>query len=261
MVNISNNSNQRVTVSTSNNNSVNASVTNSNDVNANTNGNAQLARSWAIGEGLIQNEDYSSKYYANKAKTSEEIVLDAESNINVSVKAAQEYAASAEESKELAKQYAQDSIFGMMWVEISSEDFEYVSQDKYTHTIDKPLAVAGVFKLNNGEKELVANADITVTSTTTTISLQDAIDCYLLATTAIITDEQDLSDIYDKQFTFSQAIADNTWVIEHNLNKVPSVTVIDSVGNIQLPEDIVIDSLNQITLVFLASFTGHAYLN
>ena len=77
MVNISNNQNQRVSVSTSNNNSVSASSPKANDVNAGTNANAQLARSWAIGEGLIQGEDYSSKYYAGKAKESADIAASA----------------------------------------------------------------------------------------------------------------------------------------------------------------------------------------
>lgn len=51
---------------------VNITTPNTNSVNANTMGNSQRARSWAIGEGLIDGEDYSAKHYAQLAKEIEE---------------------------------------------------------------------------------------------------------------------------------------------------------------------------------------------
>ena len=44
-------------------------------------GNSQRARSWAIGEGLIDGEDYSAKHYAQLAKVSEDIASGAIANI------------------------------------------------------------------------------------------------------------------------------------------------------------------------------------
>lgn len=62
-------------------------------------------------------------------------------------------------------------------------------------------------------------------------------------------------------YTHDQAIASDKWVIEHNLNKRPSCHVVDSAGNIQMPNEIVYDSDNQVTIYFISSFAGYAYLN
>ena len=70
-----------VNLSSNNTNNVNITTPNTNSVNANTMGNSQRARSWAIGEGLIDGEDYSAKHYAQLAKVSEDIASGAIANI------------------------------------------------------------------------------------------------------------------------------------------------------------------------------------
>lgn len=67
--------------------------------------------------------------------------------------------------------------------------------------------------------------------------------------------------VTSKTYVYEQAIASDTWVITHNLNKQPSVAVADSAGSIQIPNEIVINDENTITLYFLAAFAGKAYLN
>lgn len=64
-----------------------------------------------------------------------------------------------------------------------------------------------------------------------------------------------------KTFVFEQGIASVEWEIEHNLNKYPSVFVVDSAGTVQIPDTIQYDSENKMTLTFLAAFAGKAYLN
>lgn len=64
----------------------------------------------------------------------------------------------------------------------------------------------------------------------------------------------------DKHFTFEQAIPAMSWVIVHNLNKYPSVSVTDSAGSEVICE-VEYDSLNQVTLTMSAAFAGKAYLN
>lgn len=64
----------------------------------------------------------------------------------------------------------------------------------------------------------------------------------------------------DKHFAYQQNIADTLWIINHNLNKIPSPIVIDSGGSIVEGEMIIIDA-NTIHLQFSAAFTGTAYLN
>ncbi len=66
-------------------------------------------------------------------------------------------------------------------------------------------------------------------------------------------------------FTHDQGSAAHTWVITHNLNKHPSVTVIDSAGTVVIG-NMEYNSSNQITLTFyskavLVEFAGKAYLN
>lgn len=62
-------------------------------------------------------------------------------------------------------------------------------------------------------------------------------------------------------FVFEQGLASDTWVIEHNLNKRPSIIVVDSLDRVQVPDDIYYNSDNQMTVTFLAAFAGKAYLN
>ena len=64
----------------------------------------------------------------------------------------------------------------------------------------------------------------------------------------------------DKTFLFTQNTATNTWVIQHNLNKYPAVTVMDSSGNV-VTGDITYDDENQVTITFKGGFKGKATLN
>lgn len=57
-----------------------------------------------------------------------------------------------------------------------------------------------------------------------------------------------------------QPSASDTWVIEHNMNRYPSVTVVDSAGTEVIGEKIY-NSENQVTLKFSSPFAGKAYLN
>lgn len=64
----------------------------------------------------------------------------------------------------------------------------------------------------------------------------------------------------DTHYTHVQAVASDTWVIDHNLGKYPSVSVVDSAN------DEVEGSVNHVNpmrviLVFSAPFSGKAFLN
>ena len=61
-------------------------------------------------------------------------------------------------------------------------------------------------------------------------------------------------------FVFEQAIASDTWIIEHNMNKYPSVTLTDSDGEIFFA-NIEYTSANQVVVNLEAATTGYAYLN
>ena len=64
----------------------------------------------------------------------------------------------------------------------------------------------------------------------------------------------------DKHFTYDQEVPSDTWVIEHNLGKEPSVSVVDSAGNI-VEGDYNYVNTNKVILSFSSAFSGKAYLN
>ena len=64
----------------------------------------------------------------------------------------------------------------------------------------------------------------------------------------------------DKSFLYIQESASDTWVITHNLDKRPSVTVVDS-GSSVVYGNTTYNGANQITINFSAPFSGVAYLN
>jgi hypothetical protein len=64
----------------------------------------------------------------------------------------------------------------------------------------------------------------------------------------------------DKTFVFNQAVPSTTWAITHNLEKFPSITVIDSGNTVVIGQYTYINN-NNVTLTFSAAFAGKAYLN
>ncbi len=80
-----------------------------------------------------------------------------------------------------------------------------------------------------------------------------------LATT-IGADVKDLYTKTDKTLELKQQIPSDTWVLVHNLNKYPSVTIVDSSGE-EVIGSIKHDSVNQVTATFSAAFSGSAFFN
>ena len=64
----------------------------------------------------------------------------------------------------------------------------------------------------------------------------------------------------DAEYIHEQSVSSSNWKIPHNLNKFPSVMIIDSAGS-EVKGDIVYDDKNNLHIKFSAGFTGKAYLN
>lgn len=62
-----------------------------------------------------------------------------------------------------------------------------------------------------------------------------------------------------KNYTHQQLSAMDTWVIQHNLNRLPSVTITDSAGTVVVGDVKHID-LNTTEVSFTSGFAGTAYL-
>lgn len=65
---------------------------------------------------------------------------------------------------------------------------------------------------------------------------------------------------HNHSYIHDQGIALNVWIITHNLNRKPSITVVDSGGTVVYGEYTYIDN-NTIKITFNATFSGKAYLN
>lgn len=69
-----------------------------------------------------------------------------------------------------------------------------------------------------------------------------------------------VGETVDKNFVYTQNVASATWVVTHNLNKFPSVSVVDS-ANTLVNGQVEYNSLNEVTISFRAAFTGKAFFN
>jgi hypothetical protein len=61
-------------------------------------------------------------------------------------------------------------------------------------------------------------------------------------------------------FVFAQATPSASWSIAHNLNRFPSVVVVDSSGRM-VEGDVTYVDANNVSVGFAAGFSGTAYLN
>lgn len=67
-------------------------------------------------------------------------------------------------------------------------------------------------------------------------------------------------EMADKTYVHSQPNASAEWSVVHNLNKFPSVTVVDSAGSIVVG-DVEYVNMNTVVIKFMAPFSGKAYFN
>ena len=88
----------------------------------------------------------------------------------------------------------------------------------------------------------------TVSQPTQTVTVLDKYSIVGLGTSA------------DKNYVHLQSSPASTWTVTHNLNKRPSVTVVDSAEEIVFGEVEYISD-NQVTLTFAGACSGKAYFN
>ena len=64
----------------------------------------------------------------------------------------------------------------------------------------------------------------------------------------------------DQTYVFVQSVPSTTWTITHNLNKYPSVSVVN-INNVVMYGEITYISPSQLQIEFSAGFSGKAYMN
>lgn len=76
----------------------------------------------------------------------------------------------------------------------------------------------------------------------------------------VIPVEIDTKGAGDKHYTHIQRVASDVWTVKHNLNKYPSITVVDSAETVVIGDAEYLD-LNTVRLTFIGAFAGKAYFN
>lgn len=173
----------------------------------------------------------------------------------------------AEDSE--AKDYERDIIFLYKKVVEWADDF-YVGDkklDKVVERLDVKINIYGYGKLTPIYSDIVINNSISQTTPyvlkTTLLDLGPG----LLGSTDFSGSkvEIDLDIAYIKaqvreHYVHEQQVASTTWTVNHNMDKYPSVNIVDS-ANDEVTGEVKYNSLNQITITFTAAFSGKAYLN
>lgn len=71
---------------------------------------------------------------------------------------------------------------------------------------------------------------------------------------------KDLKIDGDKTYVHYQNVQSDAWEIQHNLDKYPSITVVDSANNIVVGDIRYVDT-NNVVVTFTAPFSGKAFCN
>lgn len=136
----------------------------------------------------------------------------------------------------------------------------YTLEDYLPTMAGKPIMIAQTDNLDNfGIYELVS-----IVRDTTETEFFNVTLAYKLGHGGLVLDKFYGISLYvdggDKNFVFTQSAAESVWNVNHNLDKFPSVTVIDSGSNVVYGE-VTYDDINNLTITFSGAFSGKAYIN
>ncbi len=108
-------------------------------------------------------------------------------------------------------------------------------------------------KFNFCKKKIVADYELKKKDITANFNLN------ITPSVSQFVTKEELEEATDT-FVFEQGIASDTWVIEHNLGKHPSVTVVDTAGTV-FTASVEYNSDNVCTVYINGATKGKAYLN
>ena len=116
-----------------------------------------------------------------------------------------------------------------------------------TSDIDKPVSTAQQTALDGkvDDAQVLTNVPVGALFTDTVYTLPATLPAAM---------------IVNSHFVYSQILASQEWIVDHTLGKYPSVSVVDSSGNLVIG-GIHYISDNQLVLTFSSEFSGKAYLN
>jgi hypothetical protein len=76
----------------------------------------------------------------------------------------------------------------------------------------------------------------------------------------VTSSEKTILENFSYNYIHDQMVANDTWVINHNMSKYPSVTVVDSSNSVCIG-DVEYTTSNSLVVRFIGGFAGKAYLN
>lgn len=139
----------------------------------------------------------------------------------------------------------------LRWFLIKEEDWVQ-DGDKYRYVYSGAYAIVDLFK-GNGSNRVKVDVDIDIVSGINYIYSLEPFDGFILCSST--------SELIPAQeYIHEQAEPSSVWIIEHNLNTHPSITVVDSSGDV-VDGDWNYRDNNTVVLSFTAPFSGVAYLN
>jgi hypothetical protein len=95
------------------------------------------------------------------------------------------------------------------------------------------------------------------------IGVQNSLPGRIISTEQTVQEKEcsgSISGLFAATYIHDQAIPANVWEVSHNLGKYPSVSIVDSAGNVVVGE-VQYKTNNQIFIYFTSAFGGKAYLN
>lgn len=206
------------------------------------------------GTGFVSSEydpDELAETAIEQAASAAQSVLDAKEQADIAKGYAEdsdESATNSANSADASQWYYEHARFGKERVDFLTSDWS-VSGDYYTITVNNGKYVDEIYKKNGSNYDLVANVDVIKGDTTSTIKSIAPFDGFYLLT---------FPDTVS--YTHNQETPALTWTINHNMDKYPSVTIVDDNGIVMVGTVQYVSS-NQVVVTFLEAVSGKAYLN
>ena len=85
-------------------------------------------------------------------------------------------------------------------------------------------------------------------------------NCHPVNAITGLSDELDRLSVLASGYVHEQGVASAVWTVQHNLNKYPSVNVVDSAGN-EIISEVTYNDENSVTITMNGASKGRAYLN
>lgn len=107
------------------------------------------------------------------------------------------------------------------------------------------LDAANTTKLTEAYNNIIRSVGVTTTPVDQTITLTTESGSTITTT-------------FNTSYIHTQTIAANQWIVNHNLNKYPKVTIVNDI-NVEVIGDIVYTNTNQVIISFSIPFVGKAF--